>query len=191
MKLYKVLVDSSIFGTLEIFNTKELMSSFGIVKYRKLRSLQDSIADKWPVSHGGFYDMSSNKAEELSMTPDVYLWMNVFLVLSQKAKSILLPLLDVFGEFLPFECNGEQYFIFSVYSKVEPDPKKSSVISKNGIYAGISSVAFRSESIGTQLLFKTSFDHFSHLYCTDKFKGIIESNRLSGISFSTDLTSKV
>lgn len=191
MKVYKVSLDSSTYGSLEIFNTKELMAAFGIVKYRKLRSTQESIADKWPQSHGGFYDLFSEKAEEISESPDVYLWMNVFLVLSLKAKNILSPLLEIFGEFLPFECAGEEYYIFSVYSMIEPDPTKSATISKDGVYAGISSLSFKPETIGTHVIFKSAFDRFNHLYCTEKFKSIIEFNKLTGLTFSTKLTSTV
>ncbi|WP_444893711.1 imm11 family protein [Microbulbifer sp. TRSA001] len=190
MKLYKISSDSSKYGSVETFNTKELMSAFGIVKYRKIRSIQQSISDKWPKSHGGFYEMFSEEARELSKIPDVYLWMNVFLMVSKKAKDVLSPLLDIFGEFLPFECNGDEYFIFSVYSVIEPDPSKSKILLNDGIYAGISSLSFKPETIGTHILFKTSFDRFSYLYCTDKFKDIIESNELTGLHFSTDLSSR-
>jgi hypothetical protein len=191
MKLYRIISDTSKFGSLEIFNTEELMSNFGIVKYRKLRSVQDSISDKWPQSHGSFYDMFSDKTEELPVAPDVYLWMNVFLVLSTKAKAILSPMLDIFGEFLPFECNGLKYYIFAVNSIIEPELSKHSSLSSNGNYAGISSLSFNPETIGTHIIFKTSFDRFNYLYCTENLKGIIELNELTGLQFSEDLSSRV
>ncbi|MGI9280003.1 MAG: hypothetical protein ACR2PX_10275 [Endozoicomonas sp.] len=76
MKLYKVSSDTAAYGSLEIFNTEELMAAFGIVKYRKIRSIQQPIADKWPQSHGGFYEIFSEEAKELTELPDVYLWMD-------------------------------------------------------------------------------------------------------------------
>jgi hypothetical protein len=82
--------------------------------------------------------MFSDKAEELTVAPDVYLWMNVFLVLSTKAKekAILSPMLDIFGEFLPFVCNGSKYYIFTVYSIIEPELSKFSFLSFNPVIIG-------------------------------------------------------
>jgi hypothetical protein len=191
VKLFKIIPSTIDFGTLEIFNTEELLKNLGVVRYRKLRSVQSSIVDVWPKSHGGFYNMYSADAEEISSVPDVYIWMNVFLVLSPKAKEILSPLLTIFGEFLPFECNEKIYFIFVVHSLIEPDTSESEVLINNEVYAGISSLVFKSEIVGSHILFKTSFDRFSHLYCTEKFRNVVETNFLTGISFSTDLSSKV
>lgn len=191
MKLFKIIPNTVDFGGLEIFNTEELLKNLGVVRYRKLRSVQSSILDVWPNGHGGFYNMYSEDAEEITSIPDVYLWMNVFLVLSPKAKEILNPLLTIFGEFLPFECNGEIYFIFAVHSLIEPDTSNSEALINNGVYAGISSLVFKSEVVGSHILFKTSFDRFSHLYCTEQFRNAVESNFLTGLSFSTNLSSEI
>ncbi len=116
----------------------------------------------------------------------IYGWMDVFLVLSPRAKELLSPVLNLLGEFLPFECRDEEYYVFSVHSVIEPAPSESNILSNNGVFAGVSSLSFRPEAVGTQILFKTSFDRFSHLYCTEKFKDIIELNGLNGILFSSD-----
>lgn len=192
MKIYKLTADVAQYGSLEIFNTEELITAFGVVKYRKLRSVQTSIADKWPKSHGGFYDMYSQEAQPLSRSPDVYLWMNVFLMLSPRAMEVLHPLLHLMGEFLTFECDDQEYYLFAAHNVVEPDLSQSHPISDDqGGYGGVASLAFKASSIGTQILFKTNFDRFSHLYCTEQFKRTIDSAKLKGLLLSSDLSSKV
>lgn len=191
MKLFKIVPDTADYGSLEIFNTKELMKAFGVVKYRKLRSVQSAIVDKWPESHGDFYDINSLDAEPMPESPDLAIWMNVFLVLSPRARAVLGPSLNCFGEFLPFSCNDQEYAVFAVHGVIEPELADSKAIEESGIYAGVSSLVFKPEAVGTHTIFKTEFDKFSQLYCSESFKQTVESKGLIGLSFSPDLSSRL
>lgn len=112
------------------------------------------------------------------------------LVLNKKAFDILQPDLSDYGEFLPVNVEGIEYYIFNVldyvgddcidHDKTEPEIFEGEVI-------GIKKLVFDDNHLGKHLIFKTSYDNFGNVFCQDELKKIIEDNNLTGILFSPKL----
>ena len=58
---------------------------------------------------------------------------------------------------------------------------------KKNIYGDLESIGFIESKMKEAHLFRTEYDDFMGLYCSEEFKTIIEENNLSGITFSPDL----
>lgn len=188
MNIYRLERMKDDFGMLEL-NAPAIAEVFGDLGFEDLRESLGSVADDWPVTTGVFYELFSTDVKEIQLAPDVYVWNGCFLSLSPKAKDKLGSLLAPFGEFLTFLYRGETHYLFSCHHQVAADPKKSEELIENGDPMGIKSLAFPSESIGTCPLFKTEFDYYDHLYCTDTFKKAALSHDLVvGVSFEADLS---
>ncbi len=188
MNIYRIDPITEEFGLLEL-NSKAITEVFGDLGYDDLRELEDSVADEWPQCSGAFYDMYSEVAGEITNTPDIYIWNGCFLALSAQAKLKLESKLKIFGEFLPFNCRGENHYLFSSYSIVDEDPATSEELIENGAPMGIKSLSFPAEDVGTKPIFKTEFDNFDHLYCSESFKETLLNSGLTlGATFSSDLS---
>jgi hypothetical protein len=186
MKLYRLENNSQQYGQLEI-DAERITESFGRMGFRSLRASESSVLERWPECRGAFYDMYSTEAELITDTPDLYLWNDVFLMLSARAFTVLEGTLSAFGEFLRFKCGEEDIVLFSPHSVIEADPLQSSELLEDGVPVGIKSLSFLPERVGTNPVFKTAFDSFSGLYCTKAFREKVEGNCLSGLIFHEDL----
>jgi hypothetical protein len=190
MNIYRLdrMIDQ--YGSLEL-NTNVLMEAFGRYGFVGLGQSTVSIADRWPICEGDFFDMHSTSMQETEETPDVYIWLKCFLALSPKAKELLEPILSSSGEFLPFSHNKQCYYLFSTFSAVEADPELSEMLVEKGATVGVKSLVFPPASIGGQKLFKTKFDRFGNLYCTESFmNSLLNSGLTLGVTFSEDLSFK-
>lgn len=104
------------------------------------------------------------------------------LFLSQKALDMLAETLNATkGELLPVRYNqGLKGFIFNPLCTLEVDH----ALSHKNADGEIMKIAFTQEA----LLFKTPFDHFFSLFCSQNFKSIIDQSGLNGLTFTSDLT---
>lgn len=118
--------------------------------------------------------------------PDVSTWVSGTLVLSDTAKSLLSILKD-YGEFLPVDTDGGQYWVLNCTTVVAADESNSSRVIESGQVLDVDEIVFDNSALEGKLLFKTEFDGFRNLYCTDEFRHQVDSNGLSGLLFSKKL----
>ena len=102
------------------------------------------------------------------------------LFLSAEARAALAGVLENVGEILPVTYCGKEGAIFNPLSVLEASHKSST---KNS-YGDVTSLFFDSE----KLIFKTPFDDYFGVYCSDEFKNLVEAAALTGIVFEKDLS---
>jgi|TARA_Y100000296_G_scaffold46854_1_gene53729 hypothetical protein len=187
MNIYRIEPISDKFGMLEL-SSKAITEAYGDLGYEDLREAETSLADSWPDCGAALYDYHSTNVRELHALPDVYTWNGCFLVLSDQAKRDFEDLLASLGEFLPLTLDGQPYYLLSLHNVVNPKPDRAEELLENGIPVGIKSLDFDLPDIGAPAVFKTDFDYFNHVYCTDQFrKRVIASNLEIGIMFVSEL----
>lgn len=83
------------------------------------------------------------------------------------------------------------YWVLHVTKKIGLDAVDLSKSEREVIeeceYIGMQSLVFKEEKLKDLLLFQTEFSGYKNLYCTEKFKALIEKSGLKGLLFSTDL----
>jgi len=188
MSLYRLSRNTDQYGLLT-FSGDLLRKSLGRRAFMSLSSLTVYIGDKWPECHAWFDDLDGDI--EITARPDVYIWNYTILSLSPRAKSVLGDQLLILGEFLPFQCGGEEWYLFVPHSVVEADESVSEHRIENGLMMGTNRLGFRSENVGTNMLFKTNYDKHANLYCSESFKSLVDRHQLSGLNFETDLAKAV
>jgi hypothetical protein len=120
--------------------------------------------------------------------PDISLWVGyASLVLNQKAFNALGDMLSYFGEFLPITCDSDTFYIFNCLTLIEADKAHNESGLRDGHSIGITKIGFNKKDSEEKLIFKTKCNISSDLFCGDEFKNAVESQALTGITFSTDL----
>ncbi|MCA6064188.1 hypothetical protein [Thalassolituus marinus] len=187
MKIYRIEPMVDTYGMLEL-SSKAITDVYGDLGFDELREAESNLADTWPECGAALYDYHTAKVLNLHDLPDIYTWNGCFLVLSERAKKRLQSLLERIGEFLPFTLDSQRYHLFSLHSIVTPDSINSELLEEDGVSVGIKSLSFELPDIGSPVAFKTDFDYFNHVYCTEQFKqNVIESGLKSGIDFAEKL----
>ena len=187
MNIYRIEPKADLYGMLEL-SSKAITEVYGDLGYDDLREAETDLADSWPVCGAALYDYHSVDVQELHVLPDIYAWNGCLLALSSKARNDLEDLLAPLGEFLPFTLDGQPYYLLSIQQIVEPDASRTEELIENGAPMGIKSLAFELPDIGAPAVFKTAFDYFNHVYCTESFKRRVEASDLVvGIDFVQDL----
>lgn len=143
-----------------------------------------SLKDVWIDQGGAFVKVEGLKATE---APDITVWNSANLVLSPKAFDLLHDELNSDGEFLPITINGSNSYVFNCLNVVEVDPSASEADIVNGLWMGIKKLGFSEGDVSSNLIFKTSFDRCSALYCGEAFRTLIEKHQLTGLLFLKDL----
>lgn len=175
------------YGMLEL-SSKAITDVYGDLGFDDLREAETNLADTWPNCGAALYDYHSTKVQELHNLPDIYTWNGCFLVLSERAKRDLGELLIPLGEFLPFILDTKSYYLLSLHNIVTPDAKQTEYLEENGVPVGIKSLVFDLPDIGAPAAFKTQFDYFNHVYCTEQFKQHVMKRDLKvGIEFVQEL----
>ena len=188
MKLYRLVEDGERYGTL-VFDGDLLRESLGWKVMLKLSSLTTDIADKWPQINGWFHSLYEDKG--IDDKPDVFVTAYAWLVLSSKARALLEPVLYKAGEFLPFDCDGEAYYLLVPHVIIPVDENLSEYNFVDGDHRGTKKVVFRPEEVGVHTLFKTDFDYHLNLFCSEKFKSLVEMHKLTGVHFDEQLAKAV
>jgi hypothetical protein len=184
MKIYKVIPDKDTFGTL-VLDGDMLRKSLGRRLFMGLSGVQESISDKWPEIDGFYCSLYDDS--DISEYPDVSVFMGSLLALSSEAKHKLEPALSAFGEFLNFRSDKGPYFLFVPHTVMPVDQENSEILMVDGVPSGPKTIAFLPENVGTNSIFKTDFDHFTGLYCSERLKSLVESNDLTGVFFTQNL----
>ncbi|EKA7356432.1 hypothetical protein [Vibrio vulnificus] len=124
-----------------------------------------------------------------SVLPDISLWLRMFLVLSPKAFRSLEEELSVAGEFLSIRFLGEQWYLFTPLLFGSEDKDHCIEKIEYGCYAGLEQLVFCEDDVESKVLFKSTLEGPSSLFCTDRFVDMCKSQNLKGLNFTTELTS--
>ena len=138
----------------------------------------------WSALEVDFYDSSdSGTASEL---PDITA-SNGKLFLNAKAYEKLHLLLEPHGEFLPVTYGKNEGYVFNCLSLAESVDGLDKKLSIKNEYGDLQSLAFHEDKMLSTALFRSEFDDYMGFFCTDKFKDVVESAGLKGVTFSIDL----
>lgn len=153
----------------------------------------------WEKPVGRFHsrtDEESGDPQSFKL-PDITQFEGPALIINDAAKKILEPVLKDEGGFYEVNCDGSKYWYFNptickdneiidlesselVYAK---DPRPPHV----QICLGVCSMVFNDKAGKiNENVFLVDFDGRATLYCTDKFKKILEENDFQGMLFSED-----
>ncbi len=185
--IYKLRFDRAKFLTFEI-SPNELEAKFGA---DHLFMLDEPLwADFWKPLNTQFLDFSDKK--NVTTPPDISCWFTDQLVLNEKAYGILSNDLEPYGEFLPVRCEGVPYWVLHVTKLTnldvinEVDSKREI---EEGGYIDVSNLVFEEDTVKDLLLFKTEYNGYKNIYCSEQFKNLILNSHLVGLLFSPDLVS--
>lgn len=143
----------------------------------------------WQTPNATFYEGEDYNNKAL-MVPDITVYSGN-LILNDAAYNKLVDVLSPYGEFLPVLSESIPYHLFHIQSTVDDsciDRDNSEQFIDNGIYMGLNKLNFHKNKISdNELLFRTSYDQFAEVYCTEAFKNKIEALDLKGLYFETEL----
>jgi len=142
-----------------------------------------SMATWWKAPETNF---KSVEGEPASQIPDVSIWIDASLVLSPKAYRMLHEPLQSSGEFLPVIVEGQTYYIFNCLTLGDEDKGNCKFEYIDDMPMGLETLRFQ-ESSSNLLIFKSTLQSCLTLFCGNKFKDVIESFELTGISFDENL----
>lgn len=108
-------------------------------------------------------------------------------MLSIKAYEILRELITEFGELLPVTCDEGTFYIFNYRTLVDADPMQSEHLIESGNVIGVKRLGFDAKDVSNAVIFKTPFNNFTDLFCSNAFKQSVEAHGLTGVKFSESL----
>lgn len=118
--------------------------------------------------------------------PDVSRWIGATLVLSPRAYSTVVELLNPYGEFLPIQVNNDTFHIFNCLTFGKVDESRSTKTYFKGVVSEIKKIVFDSNEVSDKAAFKTDYNNCIDIYCNDQLKTAIEKSGLTGVIFSDD-----
>ncbi len=173
--MYSLLPDAQ--GYLKIgFDEIEMLTLYPDDMFA-INLLPNSWLNRWQGLTLHFYD--AYKSKKAKRRPDITVF-EKRLFMSKKAKNALEPILEDLGEYLPVTCDGVDSFIFNPL-KVLGVNESLSVREDYETKA----IVFNDQNF--PLIFKTEFDDYVRLFCTDEFKKVVEDNNFLGLYFQADL----
>lgn len=119
--------------------------------------------------------------------PDIAMWSGPFLMLAPKAHKALSAALAPFGELLPFSVDNETWHLFNCLTLAEADESRSQPLTADGHWLGVKQLEFTDAETRGKLVFKTTYNRCTELYCSDTLVELIEENGLTGLEFSPTL----
>lgn len=145
----------------------------------------------WQPVEASFQDDSDKK--DVVTPPDISIWHSSNnLAFNQKAYDALKEELAPYGEWLPVSCEGNPYWLLHTTKKIEMeavDLKNSVRTIDEGDFIDLEKLTFKDDAVKDLLIFQTPYSGYRNLYCTDKFKTLVEDAGLKGLIFSEDLIS--
>lgn len=148
--------------------------------------VSESMIDAWNTLNGTYYYSKDNPVKNSCPDLSKRLWEMVF---SEEAKTKLEKSLGKYAEFLPISIDGDKRYIFNLLNATSAiDQFNSKMKIHNGVEMGVEKIAFLAHEVKDLCIFNTPYDGYSHIYCTDEFKSLIENSGLtSGWSFHEKL----
>ena len=150
---------------------------------QKNETLLDKLKAKWqPVAVTFESDANSNQL------PDISVWNSSCLILSERARSILEPLVRSKGEFLALQDN---YTLFNCLDcvggdAISPEGSSFEMVTEASLHIP-KTLVLLDDKIAGRTLFKPGFAHNSFLIFQDDFKNAVQENELGGIVFESNL----
>lgn len=108
------------------------------------------------------------------------------IVCSERAANILRPMLNSSAELLPLKGNKEKYFLINVTCVIDCLDMERSILQRFASSNRIMRVlhyAWKSDCLGNTEIFKLPEFVRSYHFVTDKFKQVVESHNLRGLTF--------
>lgn len=174
---YKVLDLNILDITRDLPDTIDLNS---IYDFSQLNTSMES----WWVTPDAQYVSTSKQAN--AVVPDVSCWVDATLTLSPRAHRLLKSLLNEYGEFLPVSISGELHYIFNCFVEGEANKEACVFNDEEGMQAGLKYLEF-DDSVKDLVVFKTKVESCLTLFCTSRFKEIVELFELNGVIFDENL----
>lgn len=182
---YRIKPDLKTYGWFE-FDYQKMLKILGRKTYSGFTQRDDSLAEHWADFEGRF-EAPDGEFAPLA-TPDISTWSaGPHLLLSPKAYKVRQETLALWGEFLNAPSNGIHYRVFNCRTTRPADPIISKATMEDGLQVGLESLNFKPSEITGAPLFKTDFDYHVSLYRDERFKDLMESQGLKGLTFRTDL----
>ena len=149
----------------------------------RFSELNTSMAGWWQPIITNFYDDQDDKHMG---TPEICPWVGGTLILSPKAFRLLKGSIKGCGEFLPIKVGPEEYQIFNCLSLGEDDLLASEVEHDGDLALWVNGLVTAPVN-DKQLVFKSPLEKGATLFCTDRFKDVVESFGLKGLYFDEAL----
>lgn len=118
--------------------------------------------------------------------PDVTVWVPGTLVLSNKAVEAL-PNIENQGELLPVETPSGHYWILNCARQVNAEEQHSSHITESDQVLDVETLRFLDEEANRAGLFKSPFDGYRNVFCSEEWMNTIQNAKLGGLKFSKNL----
>jgi len=139
-----------------------------------------SYRESWSLLEIEFY--SANGKNDLPI-PDVS-QRHGRLLLSEKAHATLSPLIAPFGEFLPVYCGEYQGYLFNILA-LEDTALNPQLCQKNE-WGEINWLGFDEAKV-TSDVFRTEYDNFMSIFCTETVFNAYKAANLAGVMFTENL----
>jgi hypothetical protein len=144
----------------------------------------------WQALEVKFHDDSDKK--NISSLPDITCWFTDQLVLNERAYNTLSEVLAPYGEFLPVKYKETSYWVFHVTKLTKLDAinetDSARIVEASG-HIEVERMSFINSAVKDLLIFKTEYNGLKNVYCSEKFKSLIDSTGLKGLVFNEDLAS--
>ncbi|GLS27209.1 imm11 family protein [Marinibactrum halimedae] len=109
------------------------------------------------------------------------------LFLNENAFQVLHPLLKDDGEFIPAISEQGSGYLFNPLRVAESVQALDLTLSKKNTWGHLENMAFHEEKLEGWNVFRSEFNAFMSLQCSDEFKQVIEVADLTGVYFTEEL----
>lgn len=187
MKIYKVLADYEGYRAFTL-QMKDVLLTLGkeipATKLMHFYKHNLSLKDAWNNMSASFEPVEGVTAD--AVIPDITVWVPGTLVLSNRALEAL-PGIASHGELLPVSTPSGQYWILNCMRQVNADEQNSVNTTEAGQVLGIQSLQFEADEAARAGLFKSPFDGYRSLFCSEQWVTSIQDAKLGGVLFSDKL----
>ncbi|MCW8125527.1 hypothetical protein [Microbulbifer halophilus] len=191
MKAYRLVNDYDSYQTLQL-DTIKIVEQLGrpdlIRKIKRMTSTGNTpLIDIWGDVKSTFAPMEGTQSVKI---PDVSVWKGAGLLFSGRAHAYFKLMLEPFGEFLPVEVEGHDFYLFHLMTEGKVDLDSSSREDDEfGEPMTVTALKFDDSDIEDKLLFKSEYEFYQAPFCNQKFKELYQEYDLEGLIFEEDLTS--
>lgn len=197
-------------------DTEKYKTFYSIEDEEKEERFDEEIGEKYLekgisiASHWQTIEVSKSKTKKNSPDPDIA-WFWGGLVVNQRAKALLEPVLGNAVEFLPLSCGEEQVFLIHALKVIDclnyelteykilyddevenDDDEKKMNFARKITYVDFDSRDFflNEEKLQEEFIFRIPYNT-NHMFITNKLKTFCEKNKITGIDFDKDNFIKV
>ncbi len=109
------------------------------------------------------------------------------LFISAKAYDVLSPLLKNDGEFLPVTCVDGNGYMFNPLRLAEELGALNEAHCVKNEWDEVEHIAFHEDQLTSVTAFRTEFDDYLSLFCSEDLKQAVEQHQLTGVTFNASL----